>query len=205
MNYLHILTAPLWVEHARADTIKRIMEDKQMGKQVDQLVEMLLASLNETLGVLAHLSDAELDDLSEHPCAMGGTVRNLLNHNIDHEQMHAGQVYSLRYSQKKMQKGQVDRLMAETLRARANLVASLIGLDDRDLDAPSADDEWTIREVVEHTLYWERHSIDDLAESKLRRRLPDERPRAWLEVSDPLEGKLVTSTPIGTGRNGDGL
>ena len=176
-----------------------------MGKQVDQLVEMLLASLNETLGVLAHLSDAELGDLSEHPCAMGGAVRDLLNHNIDHEQMHAGQVYSLRYSQKKMQKGQVDRLMAETLRARANLVASLIGLDDRDLDAPSTDDEWTIREVVEHTLYWERHSIDDLAESKLRRRLPDERPRARLEVSDPLEGKLVTFTPIGTGRNGDGL
>jgi hypothetical protein len=34
-----------------------------MAKQVDRLVEMLLASLNETLAVLAHLSDAELDEL----------------------------------------------------------------------------------------------------------------------------------------------
>ena len=88
-----------------------------MGKQVNTLVEMLLDSLGETLGVLAHLSDAELDDLSDHPCAMGGSLRDLLNHNIDHEYMHAGQVYSLRYSLRKMQKGQVDRLMAETARS----------------------------------------------------------------------------------------
>lgn len=175
-----------------------------MGKQADKLIEMLLSSLNETLGVLAHLSDAELDDPSEHPCAMGGTQRDLLNHNIDHEQMHAGQIYSLRYSLKKMQAGQVDRLMAETLRARANLIAALIGLDDKDLDTPAPDDDWTIREVVEHTLYWERHSIDDLAETKLGRRLPASRPRAALEVSDPLVGKLARHAAPHPGGNGDG-
>jgi hypothetical protein len=162
-----------------------------MGKQVDGLVGLLLSSLVETLGVLAHLSDVELDDLSEHPCAMGGTVRDLLNHNIDHEQMHTGQVYSLRYSLKKMQKGQVDRLMAETLRARADLIASLIGLDDRDLDARKPDDDWTIREMIEHTLYWERNSIDDLAHGKLGPRLPADRPRAVVHVSDPLAGELA--------------
>lgn len=164
-----------------------------MSKQVDRLVEMLLSSLNETLGVLAHLSDAELDDLSEHPCAMGGSLRDLLTHNIDHEQMHAGQIYSLRYGKRKMQTGQVDRLMAETLRARANLIAALIGLDDKDLDAEAPDDDWTIRQVIEHTLYWERHSIDDLAVRKLQRRLPDDRPVATFEVTDPLEGVLVSN------------
>jgi uncharacterized damage-inducible protein DinB len=161
-----------------------------MGKQVNKLTELLLSSLVETLGVLSHLSDAELDDLSDHPCAMDGTVRDLLNHNIDHEQMHAGQVYSIRYSLRKMQKGQVDRLMAETLRARANLIASLIGLDDNDLDARTPDDDWSIREMIEHTLYWERHSIDDLADTKLGRRLPADRPRAGILVSDPLAGPL---------------
>jgi hypothetical protein len=174
-----------------------------MGKQVDRYLEMLLASLNETLAVLAHLSDAELDDLSEHPCAMGGTVRDLLNHNIDHEQMHAGQVYSMRYSLRRMQKGQVDRLMAETLRARANLVAALIGLDDKDIDSPSPDDDWTIGEIIEHTLYWERHSIDDLAGSKLGRRLPESRPRAGIEVVDPLAGKLSHPAKLTPGGNGD--
>jgi uncharacterized damage-inducible protein DinB len=164
-----------------------------MGKQTDELVEMLLSSLNESLAVLSHLSDAELDDTSEHPCAMGGVVRDLLAHNIDHEQMHAGQVYSMRYGLRKMQKGQVDRLMAETLRARANLIAALIGLDDQDLDARSPDDDWTIREIVEHTIYWERHSIDDMAEGKLKPRLPADRPRARLDVVDPLAGKLVSA------------
>jgi hypothetical protein len=162
-----------------------------MGKQSDELVQMLISSLSESLGVLAHLSDAELDDPSEHPCAMGGPVRDLLTHNIDHEQMHAGQVYSMRYSMRKMQKSQVDRLMAETIRARANLIASLIGLDDMDIDSKSPDDEWTIREIVEHTIYWERHSIDDLAENKLKPRLPADRPRARLDVADPFEGQLI--------------
>jgi DinB family protein len=162
-----------------------------MGKQVDELVEMLVSSLGETLAVLSHLSDAELDDPSNHPCAMGGSVRDLLAHNIDHEQMHAGQVYSLRYSMRKMQKGQVDRLMAETIRVRANLIAALIGLDDIDLDALTPTDDWSIRQVVEHTLYWERHSIDDLAENKLKPRLPSDRPRSSWDVADPLEGKLA--------------
>jgi uncharacterized damage-inducible protein DinB len=161
-----------------------------MGTKVNELVDMLLSSLTETMGVLSHLSDAELDDLSDHPCAMDGTVRDLLNHNIDHEQMHAGQIYSLRYGLRKMQKGQVDRLMAETLRARANLIAALVGLDDNDLNARAPDDDWSIREMIEHTLYWERHSIDDLAETKLDRRLPDDRPRAGIIVSDPLAGPL---------------
>ncbi len=164
-----------------------------MGKQVNRLVAMLFDSLAETLGVLAHLSDAELDDLSEHPCAMGGSLRDLLTHNIDHEQMHAGQIYSLRYGQRRMQTGQVDRLMAATLRARANLIAALIGLDDKELDVQAPDDDWTIRQVIEHTLYWERHSIDDLAGTKLRLRLPDDRPLASIEVSDPLEGALASN------------
>ena len=162
-----------------------------MGKQTDELVQMLISSLSETLGVLAHLSDAELDDLSEHPCAMGGPVRDLLTHNIDHEQMHTGQIYSMRYSMRKMQKNQVDRLMAETIRARANLIAALIGVDDLDLDRQTPDDDWTIRQIIEHTLYWERHSIDDLANNKLSPRLPKDRPRAELDVTDPFEGKLI--------------
>lgn len=174
-----------------------------MSTQVNDLIEQLLSSLTETIGVLSHLSDVELDDLSEHPCAMDGTVRDLLNHNIDHEQMHAGQVYSLRYSLRKMQKGQVDRLMAETLRARANLIASLIGLDDKDLDAKNADDNWTIRQMIEHTLYWERHSIDDLADTKLERRLPTDRPRAWIAVSDPLAGPLSAEEKLALMRDTD--
>lgn len=151
---------------------------------------MLQTSLTETLEVLARLSEAELDDPSDHPCAMGGTVRDLLTHNIDHERMHVGQVYSARYSLRQMQKSEADRLMAETLRARTDLIASLLGLPDNALDTRTPDDQWTIREMIEHTLYWERHSIDDLARQKLAHRLPADQPRLTLEVTDPIYGKL---------------
>ncbi|MEW5957067.1 MAG: DinB family protein [Chloroflexota bacterium] len=161
-----------------------------MGKQVDQLISMLQTSLAETLEVLARLSEAELDDPSEHPCAMGGTVRDLLTHNIDHERMHVGQIYSARYSLRHMQKSEADRLMAETLRARTDLIAALMGLPDNALDARPPDDQWTIREMIEHTIYWERHSIDDLAHQKLAQRLPPDRSHLALEVTDPIYGRL---------------
>jgi hypothetical protein len=92
---------------------------------------------------------------------------------------------------KKMQKGQVDRLMAETIKARADLISALIGMDDLDLDLQIPDDDWTVRQIVEHTLYWERHSIDDLANGKLKSRLPADRPQSGIDVADPLEGRLV--------------
>ena len=161
-----------------------------MGAQVDQMMALLQDSLAESLRVLAVLSEAELDAPSEHPCAMGGSVRDLLTHNIDHERMHVGQVYSARYSQRKMQKSEVDRLMVETLRARIDLIASLIGLPDDALDARTPADQWTIREMIEHTVYWERHSLDDLAQNKLRGRVPANGRRPSLAVSDPIEGAL---------------
>ena len=161
-----------------------------MGTEVNKLIDTLQASLAESLKMLAALSDAELDDLSEHPCAMGGTVRDLLMHNIDHERMHTGQVYSARYSLRKMQTSAVDRLMAETLRARIDLMAALIGLADDALDVRTPADEWTIREMIEHTLYWERHSIDDLAQTKLRGRVRLNSSRPTLDVTDPIEGRL---------------
>lgn len=161
-----------------------------MGQQVNELMQMLQASLSQTLGVLAVLSEAELDEHSDHPCAMGGSLRDLLTHNIDHERMHTGQVFSARYSQRKMQFSQVDRLMAETLKARVELIASLIGLPDDALDAQMPDEQWTVRQMIEHTIYWERHSIDELARTQLRGRAPvnDAPP---LEVTDPLYGALA--------------
>ncbi len=160
-----------------------------MGVEVDRLMELLQTSLVESLRVMAVLSEVELDDGSEHPCAMGGVVRDLLTHNIDHERMHVGQVYSLRYSLRKMQKNEVDRLMVETLRARTDLIAALIGLPDDALDARTPSDEWTVREIIEHTVYWERHSLDDLARTKLAGRVAPN-PALVFEVADPIEGSL---------------
>ncbi len=165
-----------------------------MGPQITRLIAQLQASLNATLNTLAVLSEAELDAPSKHPCAMGGTVRDLLTHNIDHERMHVGQVYSARYGLKEMQKGEVDRLMAEILRARADLMASLVGLPDEALDASLPGEEWTVRQMIEHTLYWERHSMADLVASRLHGRLANDGNPLDFDVADPIYGKLSAAS-----------
>jgi uncharacterized damage-inducible protein DinB len=166
-----------------------------MGQQVNALIDKLYASLQQTVTALSVLSDAELDELSPHPCAMGGPIHDLLAHNIDHERMHVGQVYTARYNLRKMQFSRVDRMMAETIRARAELIAALVGLPDDALDASMPQDHWTIREMIEHTIYWDRNSIDDLARTQLRGRMPADYAARLIEAVDPDYGPL---TPDGT-------
>ena len=133
-----------------------------------KLIGELQRSMNETLEKLAELADAHLDHDCSHGCAMGDGVRGLLVHNVDHERMHLGQVHNLRFHLKTMQRDTVDRLLAEWLRERAALAAALVGLSDESLDARIDENEWTIRETIEHTLYWERNSADHLVrEQKL--------------------------------------
>jgi hypothetical protein len=94
-----------------------------MTANATELIERLQISLNETLETLAALTDAELDESSDHICATDGTVRDLLTHNIDHDRMHAGQLFNSRYLLKNMQKGEVHRLMVDTVKARAEVCA----------------------------------------------------------------------------------
>ena len=165
-----------------------------MATAVDHTIRLLQSSLGETLALLAALTDDDLDRPCDHPCAMGGTVRDLLTHNIDHERMHSGQIYSARYGLQRMQKGEVHRLMAETLRARADLIAALIGLPDDQLAATVPDDAWTIGQMAEHVVYWERHSIDDLARRYLVGRAAPQQSSAQ-GVTDPIYGALPRIDP----------
>jgi hypothetical protein len=142
----------------------------QARTAVRTLIEALSESMFDSLEALGELSDADLDQPSGHPCAMGGTVRDLLTHNIDHERMHVGQVYNVRYMRQTMQNGQADRVLAEWFRERTALIASLIGLTDDQLDGAFAEGEYSIRETVEHVIYWEKDSVTDLVRELQERR-----------------------------------
>jgi rSAM/selenodomain-associated transferase 1 len=154
----------------------RMTQDEQT-RDVTVLIRALSDRIVDVLEQLSTLTDAELDAPCGHPCATAGTVRSLLTHNIDHERMHVGQVYNVRYEAGLMQNGQVARLLAEWLRDRALLISSLYGLTDDDLDRRHAEGEYNIRETIEHVLYWEKDSVDGLlAERAIARgtRLPDQ-------------------------------
>ncbi|MCH8206829.1 MAG: DinB family protein [Chloroflexi bacterium] len=134
--------------------------------EAQRLISELQTSITETIAKLDDLTDAHLDHDCSHGCAMGDGVRGLLVHNIDHERMHLGQVHDTRFRQKTMQRDYVARLMAEWVRERAALAAALIGLNDEELDRRLEEGVWTIRETIEHTLYWERNSVDHLVKEQ---------------------------------------
>ena len=78
--------------------------------------------------------------------------------------MHAGAVSTARYTARAMQESELGRLARDLLRQRVELAGQLLAMDDGLLDAKAPNDEWSIREHVEHVLYWERNSMGQIGE-----------------------------------------
>lgn len=119
----------------------------------------LLQSIAHTVDQLLALDDADLDHACSHGCAMNGGVRRLLVHNAEHDRMHAGAVSGARHQARAMQESELGRLLRDWLRERVELVGQLLAAPDSVLEARADGDEWTVREHVEHVLFWERDSI----------------------------------------------
>ncbi|MCY3922488.1 MAG: hypothetical protein OXG27_08840 [Chloroflexi bacterium] len=128
-----------------------------------ELALKLLRQLTDTVEQLADLSDDDLAFPTEHGCAMAGGLERLLVHNAEHDRMHAGAVSTARFTAKQMQESQLAHLTRDLLHVRMELVSQLLNMDDALLDAKGPADEWSIREHVEHVLYWENSSMSQVA------------------------------------------
>ncbi len=124
-----------------------------------ELALKLLRQLSETVERLAAMSDDDLVFPTEHGCAMDGGLKRLLVHNAEHDRMHMGAISTARYSARQMQESQLAQLTRDLLHVRMELVGQLLHTDDALLDAKGPADEWSIREHVEHVLYWEDNSM----------------------------------------------
>jgi uncharacterized damage-inducible protein DinB len=133
-----------------------------MSGETRELIRRLQDGMNETLDALAALTDEQLGETCSHPCGHGPgettSIWHLLANDIDHERMHSGQVLSIRHDLREMQTP-VARLLSEWVRERAAVIGALIDLPDEALDRRPTPGEWSIRDVVEHTLFWERDSL----------------------------------------------
>ncbi len=109
------------------------------------------------------LSHAEGDERSDHPCAMRGTLNDLIAHNAEHERMHYGQISDRRYAMGRMQRTPRERYLAEWYRERAALIALLLDLPDEALDVVTDEGATTIRQIVEHVLHWDTDSVEAAA------------------------------------------
>lgn len=131
--------------------------------EVATLITRLQEQMNATLAVFDALSAPDLVRPDDHGCAVGGTLGGLLAHNIEHDRMHAGQVATKRWELGAMQGDGAHRLLAEWYRERALLISCLLGLPDEALDRRAEEGETTIREVIEHVLFWDRDSVEHAA------------------------------------------
>ncbi len=128
-------------------------------RESDELALQLLRQLTETVETLLGMADDDLAFPTTHGCAMNGGIRRLLIHNAEHDRMHTGAISTARFTAKQMQESELGRLTRELIRERAELVGQLLQMPDDLLDAKAPNDDWSIREHVEHTLYWERNSM----------------------------------------------
>lgn len=129
---------------------------------VRDTIRDLLESTQETIDALLALPEDELVLASSHVCAQGKDLWALLTNDIDHEDIHAGQVFEGRY-EARITASPMQRLMAEWLEARAKFVGSLIGLTDEQFNTETAPGGWTYRVVAKHLLDLERHSLKTIA------------------------------------------
>jgi uncharacterized damage-inducible protein DinB len=129
---------------------------------VRAMIRQLQEAFNETLDVLYDLPEDYLQQACGHTCARSGSARDLLVHNIFHEKQHTGQVWNIRDELRLLpgwDNAALYPLLVEYYLSRAQLISSLFGLTDDQLDAPPPGSGWTVRQTIQHTLGSERHSI----------------------------------------------
>ncbi len=131
-----------------------------MAGQVAKLIEELQQLLTHTLTALDRFDDEALDD----PSRPGEILRDLLNDVIEEDRIQTGNLIAARSRLKARQTGEMHRLMAETLRARADLIATLIGLPDDLAEMSIADQPRTIQAAVQDALDRQRGVLNALAE-----------------------------------------
>jgi hypothetical protein len=132
---------------------------------VRSMIQQLQASFNETLDALYDLPEDYLRQPCGHACARGGSARDLLVHNIFHEKQHTGQVWSIRDQLRLLQgwdNANLYPLLVDYYLSRAQLISSLFGLTDEQLDSLPPDGGWSVRQTIEHAQGSERRSISAL-------------------------------------------
>jgi uncharacterized damage-inducible protein DinB len=137
----------------------------ERNARVRHMIQELQASFNETLEVLYDLPEDYLQQPCGHSCARGGSARDLLVHNIFHEKQHTGQVWNIRDELRLLQgwdNTSLYPLLVDYYLSRAQLVSSLFGLTDEQLDRIPPEGGWSVQQTIEHALGSERRSINAL-------------------------------------------
>lgn len=139
-----------------------------MAETVRDTIRDLLESTRDTIDYLLSLPEEELALPSSHGCAQGKDLWALLTNDIDHEIIHAGQVFEARY-EAHATASPMERLVAEWLRARAGFISSFAGMSNEAFNSESAPGGWSYRVIAKHVLELERHSLKTITSDRSAR------------------------------------
>jgi uncharacterized damage-inducible protein DinB len=137
----------------------------QRNTAVRAMIQQLQNAFNETLDALYDLPEEYLQENCGHACARGGSARDLVVHNIFHEKQHTGQVWNIRDELRLLQgwgNASLYPLLVDYYLSRAQLISSLFGLTDEQLEGQPPEGGWSVRQTIEHALGSERRSISAL-------------------------------------------
>jgi uncharacterized damage-inducible protein DinB len=143
------------------------MHVNQRNPAVRAMIQQLQQAFDATLDALYDLPEEYLQADCGHACARGGSARDLLVHNIFHEKQHTGQIWNIRDELRLLQgwgNASLYPLLVDYYLSRAQLISSLFGLTDQQLDAQPPEGGWTVRQTIEHALGSERRSVTALRE-----------------------------------------
>jgi uncharacterized damage-inducible protein DinB len=136
-------------------------------QELNRLIAEIQAQRERAMALLSTLTDEQLDLAFETEEATEEgpfTIRRLLHRITTHHKDH------LRHLLKARQgigspRSELARILAEMQAARAELVASLIGLSDEDLDKPWQEGEWTVRQIVLHIVEMENMRLSHIQQA----------------------------------------
>lgn len=134
-----------------------------MSETVRETITQLLESTREMCDQLLALPPGEMTLPSSHVCAQGGDLWRLLTNDIDHEVIHAGQVFEARYEGHSTA-SPMERLVGEWLVARARFIASFVGMSDEAFNGETAPGQWSYRVIAKHIYELEQHSLKTIRE-----------------------------------------
>lgn len=133
--------------------------------ELDDLLDQIRAQREQVLTELNDLTEADFSRSTHKDTWLWNTLIRVLLQFGNHMREHATQVDGIR-DRIDRRPTQPQRVLAQAEASWGLLLASLVGLEDADLDTPPPDGGWTLRQTLEHILKAEQDYIEAIRNTR---------------------------------------
>lgn len=139
-------------------------------ENVKGYITQLQAMENEIMDAFTDMQREELQYAADSP--RNFTVRRNMISFTDHIEEHVTQIEAARASLS-ADPTMAQRMLMRVARAYGDLYASLVGLDDAQLDQAPEPGEWSVRQVLEHIVGGQQRSIARVREAREKKQVSE--------------------------------